>query len=285
MTRVALVGVGTMGLPMGRRLVAAGHDVVACDLDSGRVAALGVRRAPTPAEAVAESAVAMTSLPSVAAVEAAVLAEDGLLAGARPGTVVIEMSTSSPTLARRIAAEAAPTGVHVLDAPVRGGPVGAEAGTLTIMVGGPAEVLDRVRELLGCVGKVVHAGGPGAGQALKLCNNLLAGCAMAALAEACALAVEEGLDPKVLFDAVSVSTGDSRVLRNRFPLPGVDPKHPASNEYRPLFALDLLVKDLTLAHALADERAVATPVAEAARPPSGKRSVRDSEGSTTRRSS
>ena len=84
MTRVALVGVGTMELPMGRRLVAAGHDVVACDLDSGRVAALGVRRAPTPAEAVAESAVAITSLPSVAAVEAAVLAEDGLLAGARP---------------------------------------------------------------------------------------------------------------------------------------------------------------------------------------------------------
>ena len=176
-------------------------------------------------------------------------------------------------------------GVHVLDAPVSGGPVGAEAGALTIMVGGPAEVLDGVRELLGCVGKVVHAGGPGAGQALKLCNNLLAGCAMAALAEACALAVEEGLDPKVLFDAVSVSTGDSRVLRNRFPLPGVDPKHPASNEYRPLFALDLLVKDLASRTRWRTSGPWRRRWPRRRWPPSGKRSVRDSEGSTTRRSS
>jgi 3-hydroxyisobutyrate dehydrogenase len=264
MARVALVGVGTMGLPIGRRLVAAGHDVVACDLDPGHAAELGSRVAPTPAEAVAEAEVAITSLPSVAAVEAAVLGAQGLLGAARPGTVLIEMSTSSPSLARRLAAEAAPRGVHVLDAPVSGGPVGAEAGTLTIMVGGPAEVLGGVRELLGCIGTVVHAGVHGAGQALKLCNNLLAGCAMAALAEACALAVEEGLDPGVLYEAVSASTGDSRVLRNRFPLPGVDPKHPASNEYRPLFSLDLLVKDLLLARAEADAQAVATPVAGAA---------------------
>jgi 3-hydroxyisobutyrate dehydrogenase len=260
-TRVALVGVGTMGLRMGRRLVAAGHDVVACDLDPERIAALGARRAGTPAEAVAEADVAITSLPSVAAVEEVVL---GLIAAARPGAVVLEMSTSSPSLARRLAGEAEPFGVHVLDAPVSGGPTGADAGTLTIMVGGPAEILDRQRALLGCLGTVVHVGGHGAGQALKLCNNLLAGCAMAALAEACSLAVEEGLDPKVVYDAISVSTGDSRVMRNRFPLPGVDPKHPASDGYRPLFGLDLLVKDLVLARGLAREREVETPVAEAA---------------------
>jgi 3-hydroxyisobutyrate dehydrogenase len=263
-TRVALVGVGTMGLPMGRRLVAAGHDVVACDLDAGRVAELGSPVAPAPADAVAGVEVAVTSLPTVAAVEEVVLGPAGLLAAAAPGTVLIDMSTGSPELARRIARAAEPLGVHVLDAPVSGGPVGAEAGTLTIMVGGPGEVLDGQRALLGAVGTVVHAGGHGAGQALKLCNNLLAGCAMAALAEACAVAVEEGLDPRILYDAVSASTGDSRVLRNRFPLPGVDPKHPASNEYRPLFGLDLLVKDLVLARSLAESRGVETPVAGAA---------------------
>src|SRR6185437_15013203 len=114
MTRVALVGVGTMGLPMGRRLVAAGHDVVACDLDAGRVAALGSPAASTPADAVAGAEVAVTSLPTVAAAAA--------------GTVLIDMSTGSPELARRIARAARPVGVHVLDAPVSGGPVGAEAG-------------------------------------------------------------------------------------------------------------------------------------------------------------
>lgn len=264
MTRVVLVGVGTMGLRMGRRLLAAGHEVVACDIDPARLAMLEAPVASTPAEALAEADVAITSLPSVGAVERVVLGQDGLLAGARRGATLIEMSTSSPALARRLAAECGQAGVDVLDAPVSGGPRGAEAGTLTIMVGGPKAVLDGQQELLKCLGNVVYAGGHGAGQALKLCNNLLAGCAMAALAEVCALATAEGIDAAVLYGALTLSTGDSRVLRTRFPIPDVDPLHPASAGYEPMFELDLLVKDLTLARALARDRSVETPVGDAA---------------------
>lgn len=264
MARVALVGVGTMGLPIGRRLLAAGHTVVACDLEPGRAAALGARAAATPAEALAEADVAITSLPSVEAVEEVVLGRDGLIEGARAGTTVIEMSTSSPALARRLAAALEPRGVDVLDAPVSGGPRGANAGTLAIIVGGPTDVLERHRELLEVLGTPVHVGPHGAGQAVKLCNNLLAGTAMAALAEACALATAEGIAPDVLYGVLTSSTGDSRVLRTRFPLPGVDPLHPASNGYEPLFALDLIAKDMTLGLELAGEQRVSAPVASAA---------------------
>ena len=250
-----------MGVRMGRRLVDAGHDVVCCDVDPARAAALDTPVARTPAEAFAGADVAITSLPSVAAVEQVVLGPGGLAESARPGATLIEMSTSSPVLARRLAAELA---ADVLDAPVSGGPTGAEAGTLTIMVGGDGAVLDRHRDLLACLGTIVHAGGHGAGQVLKLCNNLLAGSHMAALAEACAIAEQEGLDPVVFYDAVTASTGDSRVLRTRFPMPGVEERHPSSNGYEPLFALELIAKDLQLALELARGDGVATPVASAA---------------------
>jgi 3-hydroxyisobutyrate dehydrogenase len=262
-TGVALVGVGTMGLPIGRRLIAAGHAVVACDLDASRAAALGAQVAPTPAEAFAAADIAITSLPSVEAVEEVVLGRGGLVEVARSGTAVIEMSTSSPTLARRLAATLEPLGVDVLDAPVSGGPRGAEAGDLTVIVGGSPGAFERHRELLGCLGRAVHVGGHGAGQALKLCNNLLAGTAMAALAEACALATAEGIAADVLYEVLTSSTGDSRVLRTRFPLPGVDALHPATNGYEPLFALDLIAKDMGLALELADDRDVEAPVAAA----------------------
>ncbi len=253
-----------MGLPLGRRLVAAGHDVVACDVEPSRAAALGTPVAATPADAFAASEVAITSLPSVEAVEKVVLGRSGLIEAADVGRTLIEMSTSPPELARRLAATLEPLGVDVLDAPVSGGPRGVEAGTLTIMVGAPEEVFERQRELLACLGTAVHVGGHGAGQALKLCNNLLAGCGMVALAEACTLATAEGIAPDVLYEVLSTSTGDSRVLRTRFPLPGVDPLHPASNDYEPLFALDLIAKDMALVLELAREQGVEAPVAAAA---------------------
>ncbi len=253
-----------MGLPLGRRLLAAGHEVVACDLDEARSALLGGAVAATPASAVEAAEVAITSLPSLTAIEEVVLGPDGLLAGARPGTTVIEMSTGSPALARRLAAAGEQAGVGILDAPVSGGPRGAEAGTLTIMVGGPEPVVAAVSPLLGCFGTVVRIGGPGAGQAVKLSNNLLAGCAMAALSEACALATAEGIDPEILYTVLTGSTGDSRVLRTRFPIGGVDPLHPSSADYQPMFELDLIAKDLSLAEELARGHALATPMAAAA---------------------
>ena len=229
--RVAVIGLGTMGLPMARHLVAAGHDVVGCDLDSTRVDALGARRAETPAEAAAAADVVLLSLPSPAAVEEVVLGTRGVRTSARPGTLLVDMSTSPPSLARRLAAECPE--LDVLDAPVSGGPRGASDATLTIMVGGAADAFERARplfELLG--GLVVLVGGHGAGQAAKLCNNLIAGATMAAIAESCAIAVREGIDPRILYELLTASTGDSRVLRTRFPLPGVDDAHPASNGLR-----------------------------------------------------
>jgi 3-hydroxyisobutyrate dehydrogenase len=262
--RVGMIGVGTMGLPMARRLLAAGHDVVACDADTGRAASLGGPVAATPAEAAGSADAVVTSLPSPEAVEEVVLGPDGIAKTVRDGALLLEMSTSPPALARRLAA-ALEGRVDVLDAPVSGGPRGAEDGSLTVMVGGAPEAFARAEPLLRALGSlVVHVGGHGAGQAAKLCNNLVAGATMAALAEACAVAVREGLDPATLYELLTRSTGDSRVLRTRFPLPGADPSHPVAQGYAPLFAVDLIAKDLGLALELADGHEVPAPVARAA---------------------
>jgi 3-hydroxyisobutyrate dehydrogenase len=266
MVRIAFVGLGTMGLPMARNLVAAGYQVVGVDPDAGRLAALGAGAAETPAEAAAAADVALLSLPSAEAVEEVVLGARGLAAGASPGFAVVDMSTSPPGLARSLAAALAKQGADWLDAPVSGGPRAAEAASLTIMVGGSHEAFERLRPLLERLGSLVVRVGPaGAGQAAKLCNNLVAGATMAALAEACALAVREGIEPRILYDLLTRSTGDSRVLRMRFPLAGVERDHPASRAYEPLFALDLMAKDLDLVLELAEARGVATPVARAGR--------------------
>jgi 3-hydroxyisobutyrate dehydrogenase len=264
--RIAFIGLGTMGLPMARNLVAAGHDVVAVDPDPVRVGLLEAPAAATPAEAAAGADVALLSLPAPAVVEEVVLGPAGLRAGAAPGFALVDVSTGPPALARRLAAELATLGIEALDAPVSGGPRGAEAASLTIMVGGSRETFERWRSLLGALGSlVVRVGEAGAGQAAKLCNNLVAGATMAALAEACALATRERLEPAVLYDLLTRSTGDSRVLRTRFPIGGVEPDHPASRAYEPLFALDLMAKDLDLALELAAVHDVDVPVARASR--------------------
>ena len=261
--RIGAIGLGTMGLPMARQLLAAGHEVVGCDLDPTRVEALGATRAETPADVAAATEAVLLSLPSPTAVEGAVLGPDGVHAGARPGALLVDLSTSPPALARRLAAQC--PDLDVLDAPVSGGPRGATDATLTVMVGGEADAFERARPLFERLGSlVVHVGGHGAGQAAKLCNNLIAGTTMAALAEACAIAVAEGIEPGTLYQLLTASTGDSRVLRTRFPLAGVDEAHPSSNAYAPLFALDLIAKDLGLALALAEEHRVEAAVAAAA---------------------
>ena len=259
MARVAFIGLGTMGLPMARNLVAAGHEVVSCDIDRARAEALGGGVAETPAEAAAAADLVITSLPTPAAVEEVALGLRGT--GVR---TFVDMSTGPPSLARRLAAELEPIGC--LDAPVSGGPRGAEAGTLTVMVGGSEEVFTREEAVLRAVGArlVVHVGPAGAGQAAKLCNNLIAGATMAALAEACAIAEQEGIDPATLYELLTASTGDSRVLRTRYPLPGADPAHPANTGFAQLFMLDLIAKDLGLACELAEEHGLDPSVAAAA---------------------
>jgi 3-hydroxyisobutyrate dehydrogenase-like beta-hydroxyacid dehydrogenase len=263
--RVAWIGVGTMGLPMARHLVAAGHDVVACDLDPERARAVGAAVATSPAEAAAGTDVAIVSLPSPAAVEQAALGSGGAAEGLSPGAVLVDMSTSPPALARQLAGSLEPAGIEVLDAPVSGGPVGAEAGTLAIMAGGSAAAFERCLPLFEAMGsRVERVGEHGAGQAVKLCNNMIVACAMAAIGESCRLLEREGIDPAQAYECFTSSTSDSSVMRRRFPVPGVRPEHPASQEYTPLFRLDLLVKDIGLALELAAEHGVAMPIAEAA---------------------
>ena len=222
MTRIAFIGVGTMGLPIARNLLAAGHKLVLCDVDPTRAAVLGVEVARTSREAVAEADVVILSLPSPAAVEDVTLGPAGVRTGARPGTLLIDMSTSPPALARRLAAELGAGGIHVLDAPVSGGPRGAEEGTLTVMVGGHEDAFARAEPLFRAVGRhVVRVGGHGAGQAAKLCNNLIAGATMAAIAEACAVAEQEGLgelegrqsDEQItVFDSTGIALQDSATV-------------------------------------------------------------------------
>ncbi|HSS73993.1 MAG TPA: NAD(P)-dependent oxidoreductase [Gaiellaceae bacterium] len=253
MARIAFIGLGTMGLPMARNLVAAGHEVVGCDVDPERARVLGADVAATPVEAAEGADFALLSLPAPDVVER--------VAAELPARVfLVDMSTGPPALARRLAERFE----SALDSPVSGGPRGAESATLTIMAGGRAGDFARAAPVLEALGRPVHVGGPGAGQAAKLCNNLIAGVTMASIAEACALATAEGLDPATLYDLLTTSTGDSRVLRTRFPLEGADSAHPVASGYEALFALDLIAKDLALAEALAEEQGVSVPLAEAA---------------------
>jgi 3-hydroxyisobutyrate dehydrogenase len=254
MARVAFHGLGTMGLPMARNLVAAGHEVVGHDLDPAPVAALGGAPAGGPVD------VAFASLPSPEAVESVArgLVDSGV-------TTFVDMSTGPPALARRLADELGASGIDALDAPVSGGPIGAGAATLSVFVGGSAAAFARVEPLLRALGSVVvRVGGPGAGQVVKLCNNLMAGVNMVGVAEASAVAARAGIDPATFYELVTHSTGDSRVLRTRFPLPGADEAHPANRDFEPMFMVDLIVKDLALACDLADEHGIDPAVAEAA---------------------
>jgi 3-hydroxyisobutyrate dehydrogenase len=250
-TRIAFYGLGTMGLPMARNLVGAGHEVLGYDLSPARAAEFA---GTGPAE------IAIASLPSAAAVEE--------VARSLPGSGVelfVDMSTSPPALARQLGDELGAAGIAALDAPVSGGPRGAEAATLSIFVGGSEVAFARVEPVFRALGSVVaHVGGPGAGQVVKLCNNLMAGVNMAAVAEACALAVREGIDPALFYELVTASTGDSRVLRTRYPLAAADESHPVNRDFEAMFMLDLIVKDLALACALAVEAGVAPAMAEAA---------------------
>jgi 3-hydroxyisobutyrate dehydrogenase len=255
-----------MGAPMALRLLDAGHDLGVFDPQPEAVARLrerGAWDAEDPASAAASAEVTITCLPTPAIVEKAVLGERGVFAGAREGSLFIDMSTSLPSLARKLAEAGTGRGVAVLDAPVSGGPRGADKGTLAIMVGGDGAAFERAEPLFEALGAVIrHMGGPGAGQATKLTNNVLAGAHMAALAEAVALARSEGLDLARVYEIVSNGTGDSRVLRNRYPVPGVLPDAPASHDWAALFPVDLLAKDVDLALQTASEHGLSMPVVE-----------------------
>jgi 3-hydroxyisobutyrate dehydrogenase len=174
-----------------------------------------------------------------------------------PGTVVVDCSTIDPEVTREQHTLVTSTGAGYLDAPLSGGTAGAEAGTLTLMVGGDEATLGRVRPAMDpFAGRIVHVGGPGMGQVVKLCNNLIYAAQMLATAEATALAVRSGVDPTKLFEVLTNATGDCVAVRTRLPVPGVVPASPASNGWKPGFMTDLMAKDLDLALAYADRTGV-----------------------------
>ena len=241
-----------MGLPMARHLVGAGHRVTVASRSPGPVekaVAYGAVDGGSAAGVAAASDVVVLCVPSSPDVAAVVAA---LLPALRPGAVVVDCSTIDPEAERAQHALVTDAGGRYLDAPVSGGSVGAENGTLTLMVGGDPAVLDEVRPVLAAFARlVVHVGGPGMGQVVKLCNNLLYAAQMQATAEAFTLAHRSGVDLRSLLEVLTHSTGDCTAVRTRVPFEGVLPDAPASNGWRPGFMTDLMAKDLDLALAYA----------------------------------
>ena len=261
-TRVAFIGVGNMGGRMSRRLLAAGYPVTVCDSSRELVESLvgdGARAAGSAADAAADADLVILSLPTPAIVEAVVSGENGILRTARPGTTVVDMSTGDPGTARRVEAACRAAGLNFLDAPVSRGVVGAEKGTLLIMVGGDAEVLEAARPVLSHLGSdIVHVGGPGSGQVVKLCNNMLAAIHMQALGEVLVTGVKAGVGVDTLASVLSGGTGGSWILSNHLPatiLAGDDGTR---------FALDLMHKDVGLFLRAAEEQGLSTPLAATA---------------------
>jgi 3-hydroxyisobutyrate dehydrogenase len=250
---IAFLGLGNMGGPMAANLVAAGHTVLGFDVVPAalnRARERGVTVAQDAATAVADADVVITMFPSGAQVLDAY--RGGLLAAARPGTLFIDSSTID--VADAVAAHelALAAGHHGMDAPVSGGTVGAEAGTLTFMVGGDADDFAAAQPILEIMGgRVVHCGGAGAGQAAKICNNMILGVSMIAVSEAFVLGEKLGLTNQALFDVASAASGQCWALTTNCPVPGPVPTSPANRDYQPGFAGALMAKDLGLAlHAL-----------------------------------
>ena len=266
MSKIAFLGLGNMGLPMAANLVKAGHAVAGFDLveaAKASAAAAGVAIAPSAREAVKDADIVFTMLPAGKHVLAS---HADFLPAAPKGALVIDSSTIDVDSAKRAHEAGAAAGALTLDAPVSGGVGGATAGTLTFMCGGSDEAFARAKPILETMGKrIVHCGGAGAGQAAKICNNMILGATMIATCEAFALAEKLGLSAQALFDVASTSSGQSWSLTSYCPVPGPVPASPANRDYKPGFAASLMLKDLKLAQEAAASVGAATPLgAEAA---------------------
>ncbi|HJU19874.1 MAG TPA: 3-hydroxyisobutyrate dehydrogenase [Stellaceae bacterium] len=268
MARIGFLGLGNMGLPMAVNLVKAGHEVGAWDIMPAareRFVGRGGRLAASAAEATAVAEIVITMLPAGPEVRAAYLGADGILAKARPGTLLVDCSTIDVETARAVAAAAKEAGFAMLDAPVSGGVAGAEAATLTIMVGGAEEAFARARPVLEAMGRtIVHAGPAGNGQAAKICNNMILGASMIAVCEAFGLAEKLGLAAQTLFDVSSKSSGQCWALTSYCPVPGPVPAAPSNRGYAPGFTAAMMLKDLRLAQQAAGAAGAATPLGAAA---------------------
>lgn len=263
--QIGFIGIGVMGRPMTLNLLKAGHHVTIFarhpeKAEVQEVLQAGAKQAPSPRAVAMASDIVITMLPNSPQVEEVVTSEQGILAGARRDLIIIDMSTIAPAMSRKLGELAATKGVHFLDAPVSGGSQGAINGTLSIMVGGEQEILEQARPALEAMGKNIFYVGPqGAGEIVKLVNNMLTGTIAAAIAEAFALGVKAGADVETMAKVIGVSTGGSWQLANQFPIRAF------KGNFQPGFMTDLLHKDLGLALELAAENSTSVPVTALAR--------------------
>ncbi|MCE8536160.1 3-hydroxyisobutyrate dehydrogenase [Ruegeria pomeroyi] len=258
--KIGFIGLGNMGAPMAANLAKAGHEVTGFDMAPVEVA--GVTRAASAAEAARGADVVVTMLPN-GQILRAVAAE--VIPAMTAGAALVDCSTVDVDSARAVAADAEAAGLLAVDAPVSGGIGGAAAGTLTFMAGGSEAAFDKAKPLFDIMGqKAVHCGDAGAGQAAKICNNMILGVTMIATCEAFALADKLGLDRQKMFDVVSTSSGYSWTMNAYCPAPGVGPQSPADNDYKPGFAAELMLKDLRLSQQAAGSADADTPMGQLA---------------------
>jgi 3-hydroxyisobutyrate dehydrogenase len=265
---VGFIGTGTMGQPMLANLVKKGFGVVAYDVVPAALAAAvksGATAAGSSADVARRSDVVITMLPSSSHVEAAYLGAGGVAEGVAAGRLCVDMSTIDPAVSRRVAAALKTRGVRFIDAPVSGGVPRATDGTLAIMVGGDGRDFEEARPVLAAMGaNIIHVGAVGSGEVAKLCNNLIAGVSAIAVSEAFRIAEGFGVDHKVLTEVISKSSGNTWVMENMHPVPGLVPRSASSRDYEPGFMTDLMTKDLGLAVNAARELRVPVFVAPAA---------------------
>ena len=264
MAKIGFIGLGNMGLPMAQNLLKAGHSVQGFDMSKAQTDTLGASGGQVAASVkAAASGVEMivTMLPAGLHVRDVYLGPEGVLAAAGPGTLLIDCSTIDVATARDVAAAAEKKGLAMLDAPVSGGVGGAQAGTLTFMVGGGEAAFGRALPVLETMGKtIVHAGGAGNGQAAKICNNMILGVSMIAVSEAFVLAEKLGLDAQKLYDISSKSSGQCWSMTTYCPVPGPVPASPANRDYKAGFTAAMMLKDLKLAQDAARSAGATTPL-------------------------
>jgi 3-hydroxyisobutyrate dehydrogenase len=265
--RIGFIGLGAMGLPMTRHLLTAGHDVTVASRSRGPIdaaIAAGAREGDGPRAVVTNSEITILCVPNSPEV---VEVLDAALPALSAGKIVIDTSTIDPDVERSQHDRVAATGARYLDAPLSGGTVGAERGTLTLMVGGDGAALDDARPAIDpFAGLVVHVGGPGMGQVVKLCNQLVYAAQMLAVAEAATMAAKSGVDLGLLYEVLTHATGDCVALRTRLPFEGAIPDSPASNGWKPGFMTDLMAKDVDLVLAYAAKAGVPALTSEVVRP-------------------
>jgi 3-hydroxyisobutyrate dehydrogenase len=264
MTQIGFIGLGHMGYPMAQNLIKAGHAVTGFDVDSAaaeRLAAVAGKVASAIDVVCAGAEVVITMLPSGKEVREVYLGSGGVLASAPDGALLIDSSTIDVESARAVAAAAQVNELRMIDAPVSGGVAGAEAATLTFMVGGNDIAFEKAKPILAAMGKtIVHAGSSGAGQAAKICNNMMLGVSMIAVCEAFNLAGKLGLDAQKLFDIASQSSGACWAMAKCCPVPGPVPTSPANRDFRPGFTAAMMLKDLRLAQAAAKASGAKAPM-------------------------